>query len=99
MTGSDGNHPTSCRSPESCDLSYADHLRSIAISAAATPTRRPDTASTIVKDRVLDRDLDAYKRLRRDGVQPPRNQGSAALEQTATHRWDIETKPRQECET
>lgn len=91
-------HPASCKDP-GCDLSYAAHLRTIAVSAAATPTRRPHAAETILKDKALDRDLDAYKRLRRDGVQPPRNQGSAALEKSATHRWDIESKPRQECET
>lgn len=93
-----GEHPASCRDPESCPLTYVEHLRGIGISAEALPNRRADAAATVAKDRVLDRDLDAYKRLRRDGIQPPRNQGSARMEATADHRWQIESKPRQECE-
>lgn len=91
-------HPESCRDPN-CSLLYAEHLRSIAISAAALPNRRKDTAEGLQRDREIDRDLDAYKRLRHSGVQPPRNQGSALLEKTATHRWQVESKPRMEGET
>lgn len=91
-------HPQSCKD-EDCTLTYVEHLRGFSVSAAATPNRRPHAASTITKDRVLDRDLDAYKRLRQSGVQPPHTGGSAALEAKANHRWEVESKPRQECET
>lgn len=80
-------------------MTYAEHLRSIAVSAEATPNRRPESAMTAAKDRALDRDLDAYKRLRQSGVQPPRNEGSARLEATASHRWQIESRPRGDGET
>lgn len=92
-----GLHPASCRDPE-CQLPYVEHLRGIGISAEATPNRKPHAAQSVAKDRVWDKDLDAYKRLRTDGVQPSSNLGSARLEATADHRWQIEAKPRQECE-
>lgn len=90
-------HPASCSDPR-CTLGYRDHLVGIAVSADATPTRRPHTAANNAKDRVLDRDLDAYQRLRQSGVQPPHTDGSARAEKSATHRWEIESRPRQEGE-
>jgi hypothetical protein len=96
MAGS--HHPESC-TDESCTLAYVDHLRGFMVSAAATPNRRPESARTLVKDRQWDRDLDAYKRLRQDHVQPSSNLGCAELEKTAVNRWDIESKPRMEGET
>lgn len=91
-------HPESCTDPD-CQLSYAEHLRSIGVSAAALPNRKGDTAEGLVRDKEIDRDLDAYKRLRHSGIQPPRNQGSARWEATADHRWQIESSPRQEGES
>lgn len=41
-------------------------------------------------DRRLDRDRDAYQRLRRDGHQPPRVDGSARLERDAVIPLEIE---------
>lgn len=92
-------HPECCPDPASCDLDYVDHLRGFAVSAEATPTRKPHAAESITKDRALDRDLDAYQRLRADGVQPPSNLGCARLEAGADHRWQVESKPRQEGES
>ena len=43
------------------------------------------------KDRVLDKDLDAYKRLRQDGVQPRKIDGSANVEKRAEEKWQVET--------
>lgn len=36
------------------------------------------------------KDMDAYKRLRRDGLQPQQIDGSAALESGATEKWQVE---------
>lgn len=93
-----GLHPACCVDPD-CRLLYVEHLRGFQVSAAATPNRRPVTADTLTRDRKLDADLDAYKRLRHDGIQPPRNEGCAALEARANHRWEVESKPRMEGET
>ena len=43
------------------------------------------------KDRVLEKDLAAYKRLRDDGVQPKNIDGSATVEARANEKWQVET--------
>jgi hypothetical protein len=52
----------------------------VAFSATAMPGRRPDAIEGIARDRRWTRDMDAYKRLRRDGLQPPQIDGSRVLE-------------------
>lgn len=44
------------------------------------------------KDRAADRDMDAYARLRRNGVQPKTIGGSAELERGASTRHEVEHK-------
>lgn len=76
-----GEHPASCRDPE-CDLPYVAHLRDIAVSAHATPNRRPDVVRIDRTEARWDRDGDAYKRIRKEGLQPEHVDGSAQLERT-----------------
>jgi hypothetical protein len=40
---------------------------------------------------VLEKDLDAYKRLRQEGLQPKAIDGSAEVEKRAEHKWQVET--------
>jgi len=70
-------HPTSCANPDTCLLSYRDHLLGISVSPAATPSRAvtrtpglPDepTSETRARERRMGRDLPAFKRLREAGV-------------------------------
>jgi hypothetical protein len=44
----------------------------LSIAASATPTRRDGRRAATInhKDKVLEKDLDAYKRLRQEGLQP-----------------------------
>lgn len=74
-----GNHPASCRDPE-CVLAYVEHLRGFAVSAHATPNRRPDVVRIDNKERQFSVDGAAYRRLRKDGLQPPTVDGSAQIE-------------------
>lgn len=74
--------PSFCTTPD-CGLSYGAHM-SFGISAAALPTRGKSVASRNQQEKQLDRDLDAYKALRRDGEQPPRIDGAARLTAEAT---------------
>jgi len=43
------------------------------------------------RERRLARDLDAYRRLRREGLQPPSTDGAARLEAEAVTKAEIET--------
>jgi hypothetical protein len=42
------------------------------------------------KEKALERDLDAYARMRAEGLKPEKVDGAAHVEKTATHRADIE---------
>ena len=59
-----------------CRISY------VRMSGAAMPTRH-NVSELNAKEKRLDRDLDAYKRIRRTGGQPEKIDGSARLEATA----------------
>jgi hypothetical protein len=50
----------------------------------------PGLAESNEKDTTLRRNLDAYRRLRRDGLQPRRTKDAARLEATASEDVEIE---------
>jgi hypothetical protein len=60
----------------------ADKIRTLSVKKAS---RAVDE-----RERQLDADLDAYQRLRREGLQPPSNDGCAQLEAEAVSRVEIE---------
>jgi len=61
------------------------------VSASALPTRKAQSANTIAKEKVLDKDLEAYHRLRLDGQQPVRIDGAAIVERRAEENWQVAT--------
>lgn len=65
----------------------------LSIAASATPTRRGGARAATInqKDKQLEKDLDAYKRLRMEGLQPKAIDGSSIAEKRAEHAWQIET--------
>lgn len=81
-------HPQSCTDPD-CQLAYRDHLVGIGIAAAALPTRavtrnagQPDEPSTVTRAREkrIEADLPAYKRMRDAGLRPRSTVGAATVE-------------------
>jgi hypothetical protein len=48
------------------------------------------TSGKTIRERQLSKDLDAYKRIRKEGVQPKGIDGCAKLEQRAHDRMEIE---------
>ena len=70
-----------------CKIAY------VGIGADAMPSRggKARVATINDKDRVLDKDLDAYQRLRRNGVQPRKIVGAAKVEKRAEEKWQVET--------
>lgn len=75
------------------DGCFGCRIAGLAIAASATPTRRGGARAATInqKDKMLEKDLDAYKRLRQEGLQPQAIDGSAAAESRAEHSWQIET--------
>lgn len=72
---------------------FGCRVAGLAIAASAMPTRRGGARAATInqKDKALEKDLDAYKRLRQEGLQPQAIDGSAAAESRAEHRWQVET--------
>jgi len=68
-------------------------IQSVSLAPSATPTR--SNAGVInFETKKSHADVAAYKRLRKDGVQPKSVKGSAELEARATSKWEIETGQR-----
>jgi len=70
-------HPT--LDVEGCFACRVSHVR---MSGSAMPTRH-NVADLNSKEKKLDKDLDAYKRIRKSGGQPLKIDGSAKIEKTA----------------
>ncbi len=68
-------------------------VSAVGFSAELMPTRTGSSRSATIaqKDRVLEKDLDAYKRLRDDGIQPRKIDGAANVEARATEKWQAES--------
>ena len=73
------------------DGCFACKISHVAISSDATPTRRADNARINETERQWHKDMDAYKRLRQDGLQPKKIDGSAKVEARATEKYQVET--------
>ena len=73
------------------DGCFACKISHVTISSDATPTRRADNARINETERQWHKDMDAYKRLRQDGLQPKKIDGSAKVEARATEKYQVET--------
>ena len=69
-------------------------LQSINMAGAAMITRQPNSAGTHAWEERTIKDMDAYKRLRRDGLQPKGVVGSAKAEAFGQTRFEVETGVR-----
>lgn len=67
-------------------------MAGLQVAPSATPSRRGGQRAATVNatEKRWDADMAAYKRLRRDGVQPSGIDGCATLERVATDRVHIE---------
>lgn len=78
----------SCGHPCQCGT-YREHLLSIGFASSAMPTRRPEAAAINQKEAGWDKDMPAYKRLRKEGLQPRHIDGAARLEAHADHEIEV----------
>lgn len=56
-----------------------------------TTTRGQQVAAINQTEKNWNKDMPAYKRLRKEGLQPKSIDGAAALESKAKHEWQVET--------
>ena len=73
--------------PQHVDGCYACKL--IGVQLASSAQGKPAAKLGNMKDAQWDRDMHAYKRLRRDGVQPAHIDGSHKIEATAETLADV----------
>jgi len=76
----DGSHGPDC---------FGCKVRSVHISGEAMPSRG-QVARLSATEKAWDRDGEAYKRLRKDGVQPYAIDGAAAVETFANSKAEVE---------
>lgn len=81
------HHRTHPNFVEGC---FACRISTVAVAPSATPSRNPEAAFHTAREAQWDRDMPAYKRLRQDGLQPPRIDGAAELESRAAHKTQVE---------
>lgn len=81
------DHP---RIHDSCGQALVRVYTPPLLSAGALSSKRAKVAAANRREQVLDRDMAAYKRLRRQGIQPARIDGCAELESRAETRMEIE---------
>lgn len=74
-----------------CCPTQGAHYRSITVAASATPTRKVEVSRIDAKERQWERDMPAYKRLRKEGLQPKSIDGSAKFEQRAESKAEVES--------
>lgn len=69
-----------------------EHYLSIGISAAATPTRdrSQETVAAIDREKRWEKDMPAYARLRKEGLQPRHVDGSHRMEAGFNDKIEIE---------
>lgn len=69
---------------------YSCRLLTVGVAASSMPTRHPQAVGDEAREQRWNRDMPAYKRLRADGVQPQRIDGSADMEKRATDTFEVE---------
>jgi hypothetical protein len=73
------------------DGCFGCRVAGVSFAASAMPSRKADSNRIDATERQWSTDMDAYKRLKRDGLQPAQIDGARNIEQKATHRSQVET--------
>jgi len=73
------------------DGCFGCRIAGVAFAASSMPSRKIATNDIDATERRWSKDMDAYKRLKRDGLQPAKIDGSAEMEKKAEHRSQVET--------
>lgn len=77
----DGSHGDAC---------FGCRIKTVAVSAAAMPTRRPHEARSIATETRWAKDHAAYRRLDAEGITPAHIDGAAEVEQRAETKEQAE---------
>jgi len=70
---------------------FACRVSGIHMGMNTTTTRGQKVASINSTERNWHKDMPAYKRLRKEGLQPKSIDGAAEVEKKAEHKWQVES--------
>lgn len=73
------------------DGCFGCKIAGISISSAAMPVRKSNSHRINETEKQWHKDMDAYKRLRKDGLQPKKIDGSHMVEAKAKESYQVET--------
>jgi hypothetical protein len=73
---------------------FGCRVAGVHVGSNSTTTRGAVVEETNQREKRWNRDMPAYKRLRKQGLQPRAIEGSSLLEKHATHKWQIEGVPQ-----
>ena len=76
------------------DGCFGCRVANIQVGANSTTTRGAAVEATNSREKRWNKDMPAYKRLRKQGLQPKKIEGASLLEKHATERWQIEGVPQ-----
>lgn len=76
------------------DGCFGCRVAGISFGANSTTSRGAEVAATNQTAKNWDKDMPAYKRLRKEGLRPRSIDGAAELEKKATERWQVEGTPK-----
>jgi hypothetical protein len=79
-------HPT--LDVEGC---FGCRIAGVSFAASSMPSRKIQSNQIEATERQWSKDMDAYKRLKQDGLQPAKIDGAREIEQKAVHRSQVET--------
>ena len=76
------------------DGCFGCRVANVQVGSNSTTTRGSIVEATNQREKRWNKDMPAYKRLRKQGLQPKKIEGSSLLEKHATERWQIEGVPQ-----
>lgn len=74
-----------------CCETNREHWASITFAPSAMPTRKREAMAEKKMESQWELDRPAYKRLRKNGLQPPQIKGCAELEKKAATKFEVES--------
>ena len=70
---------------------FGCRITGVAFAASSMPSRKIDNNRIEATERQWSKDMDAYKRLKQDGLQPAKIDGAREIEQKADHPSQVVT--------
>ena len=72
--------------PDSC---FGCRIKTVGVAPSAMPSRHPGAANSVYREKQLVKDLDSFKRMRLNGLEPRATRGAAKIESQAESSFEV----------